>query len=98
MKSVIKSNSKIVERIIRDKNGNFFRAYFLVIEREGKFFGKLVKIEPVKEKSALPAPSTERKIQFTIDNLHLTSSPYFSEIETFFTSQMTRAPSIGFRH
>lgn len=99
MKAIINSNSRIVERIVQNKNGQFFRAYFLVAEFEGKIFWKLVKVVSLKNEDfdkkdkvvCLPVFGSDSELNVTSYKLNVVFSPYF--LNTFFTSQMTRAPS-----
>ena len=100
---------RIVSRIIRSKTGELAVAYFLVAEFEGQIFWKLVKIEKsdsrfkiqdlrtVKAKNlCLPGAGNQKTIydlRFTANDYQ---SPYFSNIDSFFKSQMTRAPSLAF--
>ena len=99
MLKVANTKNRIVERIIQDKNGNFFRTYFLIVERGGKFVGRLIRIEKLniedsklhKENIYLPTFGLKKTFQLSTFNFQLVQSPYF--LNTFFTSQMTRAPS-----
>ncbi len=102
---IVQPKARIVEKIVRNKDGNFVRAYFLVAEFEGKIFWKLIKVEepprgvlksaertPLKGLLLLPifrSPKTYKLKNFSTSQL--IPSPYF--LKTFFTSQMTRAPS-----
>ena len=103
--------NKIIERIVQNEKGQFFRAYFLVCERNGRFYGKLIRVEPIfvevrlpqtvcgsqTSTKYLPVFSAKLIIPDTLYLVHSISSSYFSTIETFFVSQMTRAPSIDTR-
>lgn len=99
--------NKIIERIVQNEKGQFLRAYFSVCERNGRFYGKLIRVEPIFVEVRLPQTvcgsqtSTKYLPVFSIKSvipntsyiIHSFYSPYFSTIETFFVSQMTRAPS-----
>lgn len=104
MLKVTNIKNRIIEKIIRDKNGRSFRAYFLVVEREGRMIGKIIRVERLKIKDLrkntgsvyLPIHRSPKNFQLSTFNFKLTPSPFFSTIETFFMSQMTRAPSRSF--
>ena len=99
--NIVNSKNRIVERIVQDKNGVLFRAWFLVVEREGRFYGRLIraeKIEVFKKDSknkkcviCLPSQRSKQDLQPTTHNLRPVVSPFI--LNLFFTSQMTRAPS-----
>lgn len=109
-KNMLKTQPKtsLVEKIIRNNNGEVFRAYFLVIFDEGRYVAKLVKVEKVIEignkgnqESGIKnqgyfLPIKINKVNLTAKSYKLKAilSPYF--LNTFFTSQMTRAPSGSF--
>lgn len=102
---ITQPKTRIVEKIVRNKDGNFVRAYFLVAEFEGQIFWKLIKVEkesprgvlksgertPLKGLLFLPIFSSPNFLKATSYQLKAIFSPYF--LKTFFTSQMTRAPS-----
>lgn len=95
---ITKPKNRIVERIIHDKNGNLYCAYFLVCEQNGQLYIKLIKVQPIireldkKEKTFyLPIFSAQTLIPNTLYIIRPVPSPYF--FKTFFMSQMTRAPS-----
>lgn len=102
MQSVINSNSKIVEKIIRNNAGQVFRAYFLVVFRDGKYFAKLVRVEKVHgianresriEKNKifyLPVFSSQTLIPNTFYIILSVPSPFI--FNTFFTSNPIRGP------
>ncbi len=109
-KNMLKTQPKtsLVERIVRNNNGEIFRAYFLVIFDEGKYTARLVRVEKVIEIGSteneeegiknkgyfLPIRLDDAKPTTKNYKLKTVLSPYISN--TFFTSQMTRAPSLSY--
>jgi hypothetical protein len=98
----------IVEKIIRNRNGGFVRACFLVAEFEGKIFWKLIKLEPISgEVRPLPIrggltsanPPNYFLPIYRSRNFLPTASCQLQSIlspyifKTFFISQLIRAPS-----
>ncbi len=96
---------RIVSRIIRSNTGELAVGYFLVAEIEGQIYARLVRVEKLKTASvlasskghsttlALPCGSrgkSEVEVRLDCGDYR---SPYFSNSDTFFTSQMTRAPA-----
>lgn len=95
---VARPQSKIIERIIQTKEGDFVRAFFAVTEFEGKYFVKLIKTEKIEVRD-FNTPEI-----YLLDGKHQTSgwtiqqifaksiiSPY--KDFAFFISQLTRAPA-----
>ena len=96
-----KQNSQIVSKIVTDKNGREFQAWFLVTEVSGRFFAKLIKLEKLDESKIF---SQDEKILlegvvyrtcFEVDKDfgREVESPYVKS-DFFLSSQMTRAPSL----
>ena len=102
----VKSQGKIVLKVLRTKAGGFVLAVFFVIERNGEFDVRLIDVKPVDNSEK----STNYKLQ-TKNFLCLSGncqkspavisyhkkhysvvSPFFNIFE-FFVSQPTRAPS-----
>ena len=91
--------TKIVERKILDKFGNFYQVTFLVALKGGKLFWKVIKVEKLeigdfKKENIVCLPySCSDSSYFLLPALYSLDvfSPYLKNI--FFTSQMTRAPS-----
>lgn len=102
----IKTQRKIVERIVRTKTGQLVRAVFLVAECDGELRVRLLSAVPVSDSKAtsyqLPATSFSLclkgkcvKSSAVTAERHIfteTVSPFFNKFE-FFVSQPTRAPS-----
>jgi hypothetical protein len=94
---------RIVSRIIRGKDGKIAVAYFLVVEWQGQVYAKLIRVEEVSEVASLPVSGKSQVLALcghsaeqvcgSLEIKLSSRSPYFSELESFFTSQMTRAPS-----
>jgi len=102
--TVTNKKARIIDKIITDRNGRLFRAYFLIVERGGKFYGKLIRVEPIANRIEnvesrikknkiiyLPVFCSPNSLTANSYKLQAIFSPYF--LNTFFTSQMTRAPS-----
>jgi hypothetical protein len=94
--------TQIVEKIIRNNSGQVFRGYFLVAEFEGEIFWKLIRAEKIERLNTrdpifnnsgnfLPIFQSKNFVKITGYKLQTVISPYI--LNTFFTSQMTRAPS-----
>ena len=95
---VARPKSKIVERIIRTREGDFVRAFFAVTEYQGKYFVKLVRTEKiaVRDFNTPEKYFLSGKCQtsgWTVQEIFTESiiSPY--KDFAFFISQQTRAPS-----
>ena len=95
-----RQNSQIVSRIVKDKNGQEFQAWFLVMESSGRFFAKLIKLEKINEgkifsqseKILLEGISCRTCFEVDKNFGENIESPYI-KLDFFFKSQMTRAPS-----
>lgn len=95
---LVASQNKIVIEYIRNEAGQFFRAHFLVTERAGSFFVKLIKLEAISEeafaaKETLALPAIFAAHEYGEIKEYSIASPYFPKDFSFVTSQMTRAPS-----
>jgi len=95
-------HSRIVTRYFRNEAGRFFRGYFLVTERAGKYFVKPIRVEEVSEAAfsekvvvALPVLKKASKLSIT-KVLPPTVSPYFPSDFSFFNSQPIRAPNYSY--
>jgi hypothetical protein len=101
----IQPKKRIVGRYIKTQTGEMVFAYFLVAEFGGKIFWKLVKVESCKkvvrfklqdlsnkkETFCLPVSRSRSSLKLKTYNLKLVLSPFI--FNTFFISQLTRAPS-----
>lgn len=102
----IKSQGKIIERIVRAKTGEFVRAVFYVVEVNGEFQVELISARPVTEAGIKNYELGIKGTKLCLGgkclkspnvisyrhNYHSIISP-FSNIFEFFVSQPTRAPS-----
>ncbi len=97
---------RIFEKVIRNDAGQAFRAWFLICEQEGRIYGKLVGIEPLRREIEGKINRNEKKENFYLPvfcqkdyskvRVNVKShyfNPDFSTLGVFFVSQMTRAPS-----
>lgn len=94
--------NNIFERIIKDKNGLFFRIRFIVVNVNGRFEPKIISAEPLVKPTE---KSDKQYICLPCDNKSV-SSIYFKHTLSFIsfippfnfdlilTSQPTRAPSL----
>ena len=96
----VQPKKRIVTRMLRLGSGEIARGYFLVAEFEGQIFAKLIRVEKlnngIKQNDKtiyLPTVQPKKTIYASRFRLNDYASPYFSSTDTFFTSQMTRAPS-----
>ncbi len=92
--------SKIIVRYFRDDAGQFYRGFFLVTERAGKYFVKPIRIEEVTEaafteKTVVALPIIKKSaILPTTKILPPVVSLYFPSDFSFFNSQPIRAPNL----
>lgn len=102
----IRSQEKIIQRVVKTKTGQFVLATFLVIEHNGELHVKLLSVKSAETKTlslesksgskhenlCLPGQfSKSPKIVCTIKRNDFVS-PFFDQLK-FFISQPTRAPS-----
>lgn len=100
----IKSQQKIVQKVLKAKNGEFVLATFFVVEQNGELQVRLLSVQPFGSSkkvvletgsSVLCLPGECLKspaVTFYRHNYHSVVSPFFNIFE-FFVSQPTRAPS-----
>lgn len=103
----LKSQGKIVERIVRTKAGQLVRAVFLVAEQNGELKVRLISVVPIGQPNGFTIQGSRFKnkilclIGKCAKSLVITSerhqfreilSPFFNKFQ-FFVSQPTRAPS-----
>lgn len=91
----IKSQGKIVERIVRTKTGEFVLATFFVVEINGELQIRLVSVKPAPKEKIVALPVVAAKSLAVTSERHVYSavvSPFFNKFE-FLVSQPTRAPS-----
>lgn len=98
---------RIVEKILKNNEGFFVRAYFAVLEWEGQIYVKLIRTEDIYSQNS----SCSNSESFRPEGKCCLAAPYiisFSDEEisipeyqsspfkdfSFLTSQLTRAPSI----
>ncbi|MES2087389.1 MAG: hypothetical protein V4467_00145 [Patescibacteria group bacterium] len=102
----IKSQQKIVQRILTTKTGEQVRAMFLVVESDGEFKVHLLSVSPISSQKAISCKLSATSFSHCLSGNSLKSpaiisykkafynavSPFFNTLE-FFVSQPTRAPS-----
>ncbi|MSR78592.1 MAG: hypothetical protein EXS59_00390 [Candidatus Taylorbacteria bacterium] len=107
----LKSQGKIVERIVRTKTGEFALAVFYVVERNGEILNvRLLRVSPISgSENASTLKLESGNCSFLLPGFCLKSptvisykkkftgevSPFFN-IFQFLVSQPTRAPSCSF--
>ena len=99
----LKSQGKIVERVVRTKTGEQVLAMFLVVEENGELKVQLLSVKPILKVTGTKSPTVclsgnclkSPAIVSYRHNYHSVVSPFFNLFE-FFVSQPTRAPSFGF--
>jgi hypothetical protein len=96
----VKSQGKIVEKIVRTKTGEYVLAVFLVEDFGGEFKVRVISVKPIEKLAgaiekvkclsgcSLKSPAV---ISYR-HKYHSVVSPFFNNLE-FFVSQPTRAPS-----
>jgi len=94
----------IFEKIIKDQSGNSVLIRFVVTEREGRFFGRIISSTPIAKIESGKKSSSSPEILCiacgSIDTAHQritktkvsAKSPYFNSL-ILLASQMPRAPS-----
>lgn len=106
----LKSQEKIIERIVRTKTGQLVRAVFLVSEYQGELKVRLLSVRPVSQptdritnhesritnKTLCLSGKCAKSPVITSERHTFTEilSPFFNKLE-FFVSQPTRAPSFN---
>jgi len=100
MNNLQKQNSQIISRIIENKQGEKFQAWFLVTHISGKFFAKLIQLEKIDnnvfsqdEKILLQGIICKTCFEIEKEFNREVESPYVKS-DFFLSSQMTRAPSL----
>ena len=96
----VKSQGKIVEKIVRTKNGEYVLAVFLVEDFGGEFKVRVLSVKPIDKlvgatlkAKCLSGCSLESPAVISYRHkYHSLVSPFFNNLE-FFVSQPTRAPS-----
>ena len=94
MSKSLTQNSRIIPKIIHDRNGREVLAFFSVVEGATGYSVKLVGVRYQNEKVIVALPTAVKKSPFIS-----TKSPYFESSENiisdfaFLTSQPTRAPN-----
>jgi hypothetical protein len=101
MRQVLKQNSNIVEKILRDSQGNLVRVTFCIYEYEGRVKARVVKVEKFNN-ACLKTPTlvlsgfVSKKSQPVLgNNVSKIVSPYFSTSILFKTGSKPRAPTIS---
>ncbi|MCX6715792.1 MAG: hypothetical protein NT077_02090 [Candidatus Taylorbacteria bacterium] len=105
---IIECRSKFIEKTITDCYGRQFRALFLVSLVNGEVKGRLISFQPISKEVAaitgtrtdtdcgsyLPASTTKKGTDTPyIAAFSSVVSPYFSALEIFLSTQLTRAPA-----
>jgi hypothetical protein len=102
MLTIRQPKTKVLERIIRAKTGEFVLATFLVVEYQGQVRAKLLSIAPLTQEQAefqasaikaLPAPLVKTVFEKVLTFGEEIISPFVDF--SFFVSQPTRAPSFS---
>ena len=105
----LKSQEKIVERVVKTKTGMLVLATFFVQEVNGELVVRLISVRPIKAENGFRVqgsgfrsktvclPVRHSKSPAVVSyrhNYHSIISPFVNIFE-FFVSQPTRAPSLG---
>jgi hypothetical protein len=96
---IIPSNQKLIEKILRDHNGQLVRATFCVYENGGRIKARLVDVVYLDEYEKLGAKTntlsgliTKEKFETVYSAVFAVVSPYFSNI-LYFSGSKPRAPT-----
>lgn len=98
---IIPSNQKIVEKILRDKDGRLVRATFCVYEKAGHIKARLVDFKYIEESLAVIKKvfSLNGFVQKEVRNIETftrqTVSPYFTLNTLYFFGSKPRAPTFS---
>lgn len=94
---IINSNGSVIEKIIRDKNGNLVRAKFFVYENAGRIKARLIEaiiIHTLKGATQALSGFAKERINYVVNySREVFKSSYFNKENLYFSGSKPRAPT-----